>query len=174
MSFTIRLAREGDIAALQHAERAAAEMFRGLDLISFGPEGAQVTPAPYHRQTIRDGLAFAAIVNDVPIGFAIGAKFPDSFYLAELSVDPAHGRQGIGRALVQRFIDEARTRRGRAVTLSTFRDVAWNAPFYASMGFHEIDRELHTDWMRQYERAQTDNGLDIAKRCFMRLPLATN
>jgi len=47
-------------------------------------------------------------------------------------------QQGHGRRLMQAAIDWARQRRLQAVTLTTFRSIPWNAPFYASMGFIEL------------------------------------
>ena len=48
---------------------------------------------------------------------------------------PAYGRQGHGRMLVTAARSEALSRGHRELTLRTYRDVAWNAPFYATCGF---------------------------------------
>jgi len=51
---------------------------------------------------------------------------------------PSHGRRGIGRLLVftvRRWAEDA----GHAgVTLSTLREIPWNAPFYERCGFREV------------------------------------
>lgn len=49
--------------------------------------------------------------------------------------------QGIGRALLTTAADWARAGGLQALSLTTFRNVPWNAPFYASFGFREWDTD---------------------------------
>ncbi len=171
MNFTIAANDPADIALLQAIERAANEMFRPLGLIPFPPEGASVVTQATHESLIAAGQSWSAFVDDQPVGFVLGIRHPDSHYLAELAVDPAHGRRGIGRALVDYFCDEAEREGAGAVTLSTFRDVPWNAPFYRRLRFRDLPRAEMTDWMKQYEQNQIAGGLDVSKRLFMRKAL---
>ena len=53
------------------------------------------------------------------------------------------------------------------MTLSTFRDLPWNAPFYRTLGFRELPRKQMTDWMLEIETRQAA-VMDVTKRCFMR------
>ena len=46
--------------------------------------------------------------------------------------------KGAGTALIQAAAGDARARGLPAVTLTTFRDLSWNAPFYTGRGFVEI------------------------------------
>ena len=71
------------------------------------------------------------------------------------------------RALLIRVLTEAERRKLPHVSLSTFRDVPWNGPFYASMGFKEIPHEKFEPYMREIEDAQRP-FMDVTKRCFMR------
>lgn len=87
-------------------------------------------------------------------------------YLDQISVHPDQGQRGIGAALLTRVIDEAKRRKLRRVALSTFRDLPWNAPFYAKHGFREIRRSDMAEWMLELERIQAEE-LDVSKRCFM-------
>jgi N-acetylglutamate synthase-like GNAT family acetyltransferase len=48
------------------------------------------------------------------------------------------GRKRIGRQLIACVADHARTLGLTSLTLTTFRDVPWNAPFYARLGFEYI------------------------------------
>jgi predicted N-acetyltransferase YhbS len=88
-------------------------------------------------------------------------------YLDQVSVAPDHGKQGIGRALVLRVITETERRRLPHLSLSTFRDLPWNAPFYASLGFKELARDKMEPYMLEIEEAQ-QAVMDVTKRCFMR------
>lgn len=159
-----------DIPVLQEIERRATTLFAGTGLLPDATyEGAQVADEAFHRAAINAELSFTARIGTTAVGFVLGIAHPDSFYLAEMSVDPAFGRRGLGRELVQHFCSEAWMRGAQAVTLSTFRDVPWNAPFYAHLGFVEIPREDYTDWMHLYQGNQTRMGLDVSKRLFMSL-----
>ena len=56
-----------------------------------------------------------------------------------------------------------------SLTLTTFRDVPWTAPFYARLGFDYVT-EL-TPELRQKREDETAHGLAFDSRCAMRLPL---
>jgi Acetyltransferase (GNAT) family. len=59
-------------------------------------------------------------------------------------VEPACGRRGIGRALLERACSSAAGEAFGWITLVTLRDVPWNAPFYASAGFRVLDPAQYT------------------------------
>ncbi len=100
-------------------------------------------------------------------GFAMTSQRGPSLYLEQVSVHPDHGRKGLGTALVRRVVEDARDRKFDSVTLSTFRDLPWNGPFYKSLGFREIRPGDQTDWMQELTALQAES-LDVSKRCFMR------
>ncbi|MEN0079122.1 MAG: GNAT family N-acetyltransferase, partial [Pseudomonadota bacterium] len=102
-----------------------------------------------------------------PVGFTLTSLRGGALYLDQISVHPGHGQKGLGRALMERVFEDARQRRFKYIILSTFRDVAWNGPFYRSLGFHELKRGELSDWMLDLEAAQAES-LDTTKRCFMR------
>lgn len=84
--------------------------------------------------------------QDKPVGFALVIIMGNYAHLHKLSVDPAHGRKGLGTRLVKKVIQFAETSDLYGVTLSTFRDVAWNAPFYYNLRFREMrDEEIGTN-----------------------------
>ena len=84
-------------------------------------------------------LWVAANADSVPVGFALVIELGLFAHLEELDVLPEHGRKGLGSALLEAVCEWAFTRGFSAVTLSTFRDVPWNAPFYAQRGFSVVD-----------------------------------
>jgi hypothetical protein len=54
------------------------------------------------------------------------------------------------------------------VTLTTFRDIPWNAPFYARLGFHELtDCEL-TPALQARVVEEAAHGLPTEMRVVMR------
>ncbi len=81
---------------------------------------------------------------------------------------PEHGRRGLGTALVQEVCDWT-TRSGfREITLTTFRLVPWNMPFYSRLGFEEIlPDELRTE-LRSVLNDEVSRGLNPEMRVAMR------
>src|SRR5205807_1162414 len=64
-----------------------------------------------------------------PVGFAFLNKLDGHAHLGGLAVHPDYGRRGIGTALLRRSRVWAEEQGYRAITLTTFADVPWNAPF---------------------------------------------
>jgi hypothetical protein len=57
------------------------------------------------------------------------------------------------------------------ITLTTFRDVPWNMPFYASLGFDEIPAGELSTALLLIVADETRRGLDPARRVVMRRAL---
>ncbi|MGZ6673473.1 MAG: GNAT family N-acetyltransferase, partial [Solirubrobacteraceae bacterium] len=51
---------------------------------------------------------------------------------------PAHARRRVGAALVEHLAALAAAEGRPALTLTTFRDVPWNAPYYERLGFRVV------------------------------------
>jgi GNAT superfamily N-acetyltransferase len=75
------------------------------------------------------------VVGDPPVAFAYADRLDSHLHLHQIAVHPAHARQGIGSALIAAVITRAD---GVGITLTTFRDVPWNGPWYAKLGFSEL------------------------------------
>jgi predicted N-acetyltransferase YhbS len=91
-----------------------------------------------------------------------------------MDVWPAHGRRGLGSRLLLHVCDWARAEGYAAVTLSTFRDVPWNGPFYRKHGFKDLPSAQWTPGMRLIREQEAEHGLDVGARVFMRCELTTN
>lgn len=168
--YQIRFANRLDIPALIASDRAASELFRSTGLIPDMAAIPESIPAGVLAEAIEQGMIVCAAREDVAVGFALCQLQEKSLYLHQLSVDPAHGRKGLGRALVQHVFELAQEHKCNAVTLSTFRKLAWNGPFYAKLGFREIPRKKLAHWMLEIETDQAET-LDISLRCFMTRPV---
>ncbi len=156
-----------EIPALISVDLAASQLFAGTGKLSDDQLGDHV-PAEVFEAAIPGGHVFAARDRTgAPAGFVLTSLRGDTLYLDQISVDPAHGRRGLGAALIRRVLKDARDRRRRTVTLSTFRDLPWNAPFYRTQGFRELPRKRLTGWMLEIE-AQQAEVMDVTQRCFMR------
>ncbi len=168
MTIRIRPTTLSDVAALSAIERAAAGRFRDIPELAWLADG-EVIPAEQHLDYAERGLSWLALANDQPVGFVLSEAHPSSLFIVELSVDLDWQGKGIGRQLIACVADCARKRGLTALTLTTFRDVPWNAPFYARLGFEMIT--TLTPELREKSEEETAHGFAYETRCAMRLPL---
>ena len=165
----IRPARGNEVGELQNIDLASATLFRGTGLIDFGPSGEPQEPIPEDRlrKGFGDGLVWAAVDDrEELVGFALCSDRGEDLYLDQLSVLPRHGRRGLGSRLVRRVLAEAETRSHRRVSLSTFRKVPWNGPFYRKLGFRETPVWRLAPWQLEIRELQKLT-MDVRLRCFM-------
>ena len=167
---SVRLARTEDLEKLASIERSAASVFRDVEL-SWLADG-ETMESDLLAELCREGtLWVAADEGDEPVGFLAAHELDGKFYIAEVSVARSHQRQGIGAQLIAAAADHARTMGFSAVTLTTYRDLAWNGPFYARLGFAEIaPAEAGPDHAGKL-RAEAEAGHDPSRRCIMVMSL---
>lgn len=169
--YAIRAARADDVARLGAVEVAAGELFRtvGMDDVA-GDEGWPVDQLEAAR---RDGRVWVAVATatDRPVGYALALVLDGQHHLEQLSVDPAHGRRGLGAALVGAVVAWARAAGAADLTLSTFRDVAWNRPYYEALGFRVVDPADRSPVLQDVVAHEARLGLDTTVRVVMRRPI---
>ena len=168
LNITVRPTRPGDVTALPAIERAAGKRFRDYPELAWLAEG-DVISAEQHLDYAERGLSWLALANELPIGFILAELHVSSLFIVELSVHLDWQGKGIGRRLIACVADQARKRGLASLTLTTFRDVPWNAPFYARLGFEMIT--TLTPELREKREEETAHGLAYDARCAMRLPL---
>lgn len=165
----IRLARLAELEQLPEIERSAAEAFRGSSQPAIANDPP--SPADFYPPMLAEGLVWVADDGGELIGFAACQHYIDALHLWEIAVRHDRQGRGAGRALMAAVIEEARVREAPAVTLTTFRDLPWNGPFYASLGFHGLTQEALNGRLTAILMRERRLGLDVAARCAMRLPL---
>jgi len=167
VSPTIRAPRAGELEQLREIERAAGVLFAdiGFEAVAADEPASIETLAGY----VLDGRAWLiADDDDVPIAYAVVDIVDGLAHLEQLSVLPEHGRRGLGSALLEHVCDWAARQQIEGVTLTTFTDVPWNAPFYAQHGFRVMnDSELGRE-LRDLRAVEATHGLDPAQRVCMR------
>jgi ketosteroid isomerase-like protein/GNAT superfamily N-acetyltransferase len=165
--YLVRPAEPGDLAVLPEIERQASARFAGLDV---EPSVlADVTGLADFQRAEERGLLWVAVAGDgTVVGFALVEMVDGNAHLDEIDVLPAHGRRGIGAALVRAVSAFARRAGVGAVTLTTFRDIGWNAPFYAKLGFRTLDPAQWTPGLARVVAQETAAGLDPKRRVVMR------
>jgi GNAT superfamily N-acetyltransferase len=162
----IRPPRRNELDALREIERAAGKLFIGVGL----PEIAAHEPMPVEEMGayLAGGRAWVAVETNVPVGYALVDLVDGAAHLEQLSVHPDHGRRGVGGALIDHVCTWARQRRLAAVTLTTFTDVPWNAPYYARHGFRVLDEGDLGPGLVERRAEEAGYGLDPALRVCMR------
>jgi GNAT superfamily N-acetyltransferase len=165
--YEIGLARPDELSRLPEIERRACELFLQLPLTADLP--ADPTPLADFEAAHQAGLLWVARIREgPPVGFALAEHLGAELHLEELDVLPEHGRKGLGTALVSKVCQWAQSQGHRSVTLCTFRDIPWNAPFYERLGFRRLRTEELTPALRERMRQEVERGLGTDLRVAMR------
>lgn len=163
----VRAARESDLAVMQDIERAAGTWFREIGM----PEIAEDEPLPLAElaRYRRDNRAWvAADDRDIPVAYLIADVVDGCLHVEQVSVHPRAARRKIGRTLLEHAAAHAVACGLPALTLTTFAEVPWNAPYYARLGFRVLgDGEL-SPGMRAIRDREVAHGLHRWPRVFMR------
>jgi GNAT superfamily N-acetyltransferase len=125
----IRLAAPEDLADLPDLDRAADALF---EVGGYGATRGAATPEQL------DDAALLAVAGRPALGSVRVEIVDGTAHIAQLSVRPKFMKQGIGRSLVEYACTWAASHGYDAITLCTFTEVPWNAPFYATLGFAEV------------------------------------
>jgi GNAT superfamily N-acetyltransferase len=168
--YDVRLARLEELSSIQEIEREAGKLF----LDTAYPFIAEDDPTPFdflYEQYQKDMVWVASSLDHLLVGFAIATIVDGLLHIQEISVRPSHGKRGIGTRLIFALCRWAKDRGLAAITLSTFRDVAWNAPFYSRLGFVVIEESELSAGLRKVRDEEASNGLPIKDRVCMRFDL---
>lgn len=120
---------------------------------------------------VDNGRAWVATDDEAVVGFLIADLVDGAAHIEEVDVALAAGRRGHGSRLITHVARWASTARLSALTLTTFRDVPWNAPWYLRQGFRVLfDAELTPDLAARRAR-ENAQGLPAELRVVMRREL---
>jgi GNAT superfamily N-acetyltransferase len=161
--YVITRAGPEHLATLVDIELRAATRFHGWEV---PPDVfTEATPLATLESALARGHLWVALA---PTGECVGsarvARSGERLHLEQLDVVPDHGGRGLGRALVgaiERWASECGV---LELTLTTYRDVPWNAPFYMRLGFTVIE-PVELDAELSARRAiETERGMDSMPR----------
>jgi GNAT superfamily N-acetyltransferase len=166
----VRHADAGDAAQLTAIEAAAGERFRTIPELAFVAGHDPSFPPEVLDPAFAEGRVWAAEDKEEVVGYALAVDLDGQPHLEQISVLPEWSGRGVGRALIGAVAAWA-AERASSVTLATYRDVPWNAPLYAHLGWVVIpDDEVRADPRLLAVRAEeAGHGLDPDARVFMRL-----
>lgn len=167
-SAQIRPALPEDIEAIQATEIAAGEPFREIGLDSVADDDP---PSMEELTAAMD----TDLVRVVEVGGRVAAwawftQTDGYLHIEQVSTHPDFRGQRLGTSLI-RLAGAIAAQRGLAgVTLTTFGNVPWNAPYYESLGFAPLpDGSL--PHLTTILRQEADRGLDVAPRVAMVKPV---
>ncbi|UMR28873.1 GNAT family N-acetyltransferase [Massilia sp. MB5] len=166
MSILIRPALAADIPSLADVERSATGAFLaapGLEWIA----DSEPTPPGFLQGCLEQGRLWVADGERGVSGFLAAQAMDSHLFIVELSVVLPSQRRGIGTRLMAVVEAYARQLGVDALTLTTYRSLAWNAPYYARLGFAEVAAaELGESYVAKVAYEATC-GHDPAQRCVM-------
>jgi GNAT superfamily N-acetyltransferase len=168
--YDIVCARPQDIHLLPAIELAAAALLKG-----HAPESvlSETINEKELREAQGQGRLWVVLTGDIPVGFAYAELHgPHEVHLKEIDVHPDHGRRGLGTRLVGAVCEWAAHGGYSEVTLTTFREVSWNMPFYAGLGFEVVPASGLSATLLSIVTDETRRGLDPARRVVMRRRLS--
>jgi len=163
----IRAARLDDIPALRDIERAAGRLFAGIGMREVADD------EPLSEEALRGyqgaGRAWVGVDDsDRPIAYLVADLLDGNAHIEQVSVLPANMRQGLGRDLIEQLATWASGRGMQAMTLTTFADVPWNAPYYRRLGFESLAEAEIGPELRGRCDDEASRGLDRWPRICMR------
>ena len=166
--FSLRKATEQDAPLLTELEQSGGLAYRADPEIAWVADGENLPPGRY-REIIADGWSWVAEDERAgPVAFIAVTREGRELHIWEFNVRLDCQRRGIGRRLLRRLIAEATAAGISAITLTTFRDVPWNGPFYQSMGFELVAPEKLDARLSALLAIEIEKGLPAARRCAMR------
>jgi len=167
----IRKATAEDLPTMRDIEVAAGEAFRTLGM------GAVADDAPPSLEALanyeQDGRAWVATDSgDVSVAYILVDVVERFAHIEQVTVHPLYARQGLGRQLIEEAALWAATLGLDGMTLTTFEEVPWNAPYYARLGFQPVPENEWSGGLRRIMQSERAHGLDVWPRIVMkrRLP----
>ena len=114
------------------------------------------------------GRAWVAEESGRVVAYLVLEVLGDAAHVEQVSVDPRYARRRIGARLIGTAAQWARGHGLRELTLTTFEDVPWNAPYYRRLGFEALDDAEQSADIRQVRDRERARGLDRWLRVAMR------
>lgn len=138
----------------------------------FGEDPGWPAPPSGEQRADLPGFLLVAEADGEVVGFVHVLELEGWAHLEQISVCPDHQHRGHGRSLVEAAKSGASERGHDRISLLTYAEIPWNAPFYASCGF--VETEPATPFHRRLRQVERDLGLDrYGRRVLMVAPLAT-
>jgi len=165
----LRPARREDLPQLAALEEAAGAGFAAL-----GMETVAADPPPslaFLEACRAGGRAWVAELDGRVVGYALAEVVDGDVHLAQVSVHPDLRGRRLGAGLLDLVEEWGIAAGSENMTLTTFAEVPWNAPYYARLGFRPLSPAELGDGLAARRAAEVASGLDAWPRLAMVRPL---
>ncbi|ERM13362.1 MULTISPECIES: GNAT family N-acetyltransferase [Pantoea] len=167
MDITISAAQPNHFSSLRAIELAAFETLREAGAVT-GQAVANSLEEFDHFS--RNGLLLAAFTPDsTPVGFIAGEFENIWLHIAEIDVHPHWQRRGIGRLLMQALLCSVQQYGLAGATLTTDKMAAFNAKFYARLGFEIVEDQSCPPHLISQKAEEVQMGFNPSRRVAMQL-----
>lgn len=161
----IRLASADEIHKVAPVELAAAEAYRtiGMDVI------ADDEPISESKllQAVKEQRLWFAVEYGVLKAYLLGDFLPQSLHIDQVTVHPDASRRGLGALMIESVSADPRSKERGLITLTSFANVPWNAPYYERIGFTDIAEEDWPEGIAEKVAAEQEAGLAAWPRVVM-------
>jgi phosphinothricin acetyltransferase len=174
MTTGVRPMTLADVAAVRAVGVDAGERFRAVpDRRIAACADHDPWPADDLATFVDDERAWVAIDGSgAVVGFLLAEELDGCAHVEEVAVGRDHGGRGHATALLDHVATWAAEHHLAAITLTTFRDVPWNAPFYERRGYRVVPTTEWTPALRaKVDHEDADLGLPAQLRVVMRRDL---
>jgi GNAT superfamily N-acetyltransferase len=162
----VRQAGQADLELLPLIQIAAGAAFREIGMAAIADAAPLAGPALAAYQ--QAGRAWVAVTGeDIRTGFIVVDLIDGRAHIEQVSVHPDHAGQGIGGLLINYVGGWAAGQGIDALTLTTFRTVPWNGPYYARLGFRDMNPDEITPGLAAVLDDEAAHGIDLATRVCM-------
>lgn len=161
----IRLASADEIHKVAPLERAAAEVFRtiGMDAVA---DDAPISESVL-LQAVEEQRLWFAVEYGVLKAYLLGEFLPQSLHIEQVTVHPDASRRGLGALMIESVSADPRSKERGLLTLTSFANVPWNAPYYERIGFLDIAESDWPDGVAEKVAAEQAKGIAAWPRVVM-------
>ena len=169
-SVKLRTASLSDVPIMQSLEVDAARRYGTMKDYEFCTQLPPRSRAE-HIHVQEHGAAWLVGLGDKVIGFLLALPVDGRAHVLEVATEYGSQGKGFGRRLFAEFHSWAADIGYSEVTLTTYRDVPWNAPFYERMGYQIIAVDARRPELMTIRAEEAAAGFDRAPRVAMERPL---
>ena len=165
MDPVIRPAGEADLQRLVAVEVEAGQVFRTVGMAEVAEDVPLISDL---REAAEAGRLWVTEVDTEVAGYVSAEVLDGNAHVAQVSVAPDYAGRALGKAMIEHVEEWGRAAGRPATTLTTFRDVAWNGPYYRRLGYRFLEGDgIGPELARTMAHEASLPGIDASLRCAM-------
>ncbi|MDZ5078261.1 GNAT family N-acetyltransferase [Nesterenkonia sp. HG001] len=157
-----------DHPAVVRVERRAGEMFLGTPMQEIAADEA--VSLEQFRTFVDDDAAWIHRQGGTVVGYLLAERLDEAGHVEQVSVDPAFAGRRIGADLLDAAANWAAGQGLAILTLTTFSELPWNAPYYARLGFEVLPQDRWGPELATRVQEEVSHGLHRWARVAMGRP----